>query len=108
MIDVHEIRWLFDDIKECMPCEETLRGSRDYDDWMNDEDGEEHEDVSDLNSEGGGEKEVSGNVMSTDAHNDLKDPCRVLMMNGEGDEQYHSDDDSFVIGGTGDQKKIDD
>ena len=37
----------------------------------------------------------------------LRDPCRELMMSGECGEQYHSDDDSFIIGGDGDQKTLD-
>ena len=37
----------------------------------------------------------------------LRDHCRELMMSGECGEQYHSDDDLFVIGGDGDQKTLD-
>ena len=37
---------------------------------------------------------------------EIIDHCRKLMMSGECDEQYHSDDDLFIIGGDGDQKTL--
>ena len=37
----------------------------------------------------------------------LRDHCRELMMMGECDDQYHSDDDLLMIGGDGDKKQLD-
>ena len=51
------------------------------------------------------EGDVGGSV--DNLLDDLQDHCRDLMMTGEGD-QYHSDDDTFMIGGDGDQKQIED
>ena len=67
---------------------------------------DEKEDVSiddrgtrrDVDVEGGGVD------VADDDTDSIRDHCRELMMRGECDEQYHSDDDSFIISGDGDQK----
>ena len=118
----YEVHWILDDVKECMSYEELVPRIKDYDEWdkdsqsqFNDEDtdGEENGDVLKGVVEGSVhvvEKEVGveGCVGKSvgDLLDDLQDHCRDLMMTGEG-EQYHSDDETFMIGGDGDKKQID-
>ena len=50
---------------------------------------------------------ASNVTVMVDCDDDLRDHCRELMMMGECDDQYHSDDDLFMIGGDGDKKQLD-
>ena len=112
----YQVHWLLDDVKEYMSYEELVPRVKDYDEWekdsqsqLNDEDpdgesGEEEYDVvegSVVENDVG----VEGKSSVDDLFDDLQDHCRELMMTGEG-IQYHSDDDTFIIGGDGDQKMV--
>lgn len=118
-VNGYQVHWLLDDVKEFMSYEELVPRVKDYDEWGK----ENQRQLDDGDSEGeNGDvvvNEVSVNVVEKevdevgcvgesvdDLMNDIQDHCRDLMMTGEGD-QYHSDDDMFMIGGEGDQKYID-
>ena len=115
IVDGYEVRWVLDGVIECMTYSEVLQGSRDYDEWI---DAEQCE--SDVEDDDGCDSEPKTktisivdtgcvdvtNVMDVD-DDDLRDHCRELMILGECDEQYHSDDESFIMGGDGDKSKLD-
>ena len=116
----YQVHWLLDDIKEYMSYEELVPRVKDYDDWEKegltqleegivDSDNDDDEDmlVMDVISKHVDKGSVGDGESVDDLFDDLRDHCRDLMMVGEGD-QYHSDDENFVIGGVGDQKILDD
>ena len=111
IIDGYEVKWVLDNVIECMTYGEALQGSRDYDEWIDSEQCEsDMEDEVDPDTEPNTVNEDVMNVLNVDdtqSRDDLRDHCRELMMMGECDEQYHSDDESFMIGGDGDQKGLD-
>ena len=101
-----------------MSYEELVPRVKDYDEWEKegltqledvgvDSDSEDEDVVmNDVVEKDVGTDTDDGGVKSVDdLFDDLQDHCRDLMMVGEGD-QYHSDDDSFVIGGVGDQELL--
>ena len=111
IIDGYEVKWVLDNVIECMTYGEALQGSRDYDKWIDSEQCEsDMEDEVDPDTEPNTVNEDVMNVLNVDdtqSRDDLRDHCRELMMMGECDEQYHSDDESFMIGGDGNQKGLD-
>lgn len=102
-IDGYEVKWLLDDVRECITYREVLDGVKDYEEWCSEGVCMTENDINDVDVIDSRVVEVDVDVIDDDH---LQDHCRELMMRGECDEQYHSDDESFVIGGDGDQKTL--